>query len=145
MRNGDDGLAASDQSPYSVTPAGADSEPMTLIENELEILTEDECQALLGAGTVGRIGVTMGALPAIFPVNYTVVVYGAVVFYTGDGVKLRAALERAVVAFEVAHIDVAGRTGWSVMIVGLAEDITDPAELAAVHQSGIAPLAGGDR
>jgi nitroimidazol reductase NimA-like FMN-containing flavoprotein (pyridoxamine 5'-phosphate oxidase superfamily) len=117
---------------------------MSLIENGLEILTEEECHAFLGAGTVGRIGVTMGALPAIFPVNYAVV-DGAVVFYTGDGVKLRAALERTVVAFEVDHIDVPGRTGWSVMIIGLAEDITDPGELAAVGRLGIAPLAGGDR
>ena len=117
---------------------------MTLIENGLEILTEEECHALLRSGTVGRVGVTMGALPAIFPVNYGVV-DGAVVFYTGEGVKLRAALEGAVVAFEVDHVETAGRTGWSVMVIGLAEDVTDPRELAAVGRLGIAPLAGGDR
>jgi len=117
---------------------------MTLIDNGLLILPEEECLDLLRVGTVGRIGVTMGALPAIFPVNYGLL-DGDVVFYTGDGVKLRAALEGAVVAFEVDHIDVAGRAGWSVMIVGLADDVTDPMELAAVGGLGIVPLAGGDR
>jgi uncharacterized protein len=117
---------------------------VTLIDNALPLLDEDDCLGLVRSGTIGRVGVTMGALPAIFPVNYGVV-DGAVVFYTGDGVKLRAALEAAVVAFEVDHFDAAAHTGWSVMIVGLAEDMTDPAELAAVGRLGITPLAGGDR
>ena len=117
---------------------------MTLIDNHLQILPEEECLDLLGSASLGRIGVTMGALPAIFPVNYGVVA-GAVVFYTGDGVKLRAALEGAVVAFEVDHIDVAGRGGWSVMVIGLAEEVGDAWELAAVERLGLRPLAGGDR
>jgi nitroimidazol reductase NimA-like FMN-containing flavoprotein (pyridoxamine 5'-phosphate oxidase superfamily) len=117
---------------------------MALLDNGLQILTEEECHDLLGRGRVGRVGVTMGALPAIFPVNYAVV-DGDVVFFTGDGVKLRAALERAVVAFEVDHIDAAGRTGWSVMLIGLAEDVADPRQLAAVGRLDLRPLAGGDR
>ena len=117
---------------------------MTLIDHSLQILREEECLGLLGTGTLGRIGVTMGALPAIFPVNYGLV-DGAIFFYTGDGVKLRAALEGAVVAFEVDHIDGAGRTGWSVMVIGLAEEVHDAWELAAVGRLDLRPLAGGDR
>jgi len=117
---------------------------MALIENGLQILPEEECHVLLAGGTLGRVGVTMGALPAIFPVNYGMM-DGAVVFYTGEGVKLRAALDGAVVAFEVDAVDTTTHSGWSVMIVGLAEDVTDPDELAAVGRLGLEPWAGGER
>ena len=70
-----------------------------LISEGLEILTEDECMALFGSTTVGRVGITIGALPAIFVVNY-VLVDGDIVFRTSDGTKLEAALRHAVVAFE---------------------------------------------
>ena len=36
----------------------------------LEELTEGDCRARLAAGSVGRVAITVGALPAILPVNY---------------------------------------------------------------------------
>jgi len=117
---------------------------MTLIDNGLEILSQDQCDALLRQGAVGRVAVTVAALPAIFPVNYAIL-DGDIVFLTGDGTKLRAALVRAVVAFEVDHIDPGPPSGWSVMAVGVAEEITDPGDLRAVAELGLRPFAGGDR
>ena len=66
----------------------------TMVYDGLEILDEHECRRLLASQCIGRVGVTIGALPAIFPVNY-VTVDGDIVFRTGEGTKLRAALERA--------------------------------------------------
>jgi uncharacterized protein len=117
---------------------------MTLIDNGLEILSPEQCLDLLQHSTVGRVAVTVAALPAIFPVNYAIL-DEAIVFRTGEGTKLRAALERAVVAFQVDHIDDATASGWSVMAVGMAEEITDPADIKAAEQLGLHPFAAGDR
>ena len=117
---------------------------MPLIDNGLEILSPEQCHDLLRRNDVGRVAVTVAALPAIFPVNYAVV-DDDIVFRTGQGTKLRAAVERAVVAFQIDHFDKSIGSGWSVMAVGLAEEITEPDELARARQIGLRPFAGGDR
>ena len=45
------------------------------------------CLALLGAGGIGRVAVSIGAVPAVFPVNYAML-DGEVVFRTGGGTRL---------------------------------------------------------
>ncbi|MEW6470825.1 MAG: pyridoxamine 5'-phosphate oxidase family protein [Actinomycetota bacterium] len=124
--------------------AVTDHQGMALIDNRLEVLSAEECHDLLRRNTVGRVGVSFAALPAIFPVNYAVL-DGDVVFLTGDGTKLRAALAQAVVVFEVDDFDATVPSGWSVMAVGVAHEITDPAELAAARKLRLRPFAGGDR
>ena len=98
----------------------------------IEELDPDECLRLLASVPVGRVGVTIDALPAVLPVNF-VVTDGAVVFRTIPGTKLDASTTDAVVAFEV---DVYGTTddpgGWSVLVRGIARELTDPAALASV-------------
>ena len=71
------------------------------------------------------MGITIGALPAIFPVNYRVV-DGAIVYWTSPGSKMSAAVAGAVVAFEVDDYQLADRTGWSVLAVGRADVVADP-------------------
>jgi len=117
---------------------------MTLIDNGLEILSPQQCHDLLEGGRVGRIAVNVGALPAIFPVNYTIL-RDRIVFLTGEGTKLRAAVDRAVVAFQIDHFDEPSGSGWSVMAIGLAEEISDPEELRAAEQLPLRPFAGGER
>ncbi|MBF6557824.1 MAG: pyridoxamine 5'-phosphate oxidase family protein [Acidimicrobiales bacterium] len=39
----------------------------------MEILSDDECIALLHQVPVGRIAVTVDALPVIFPINFAIV------------------------------------------------------------------------
>lgn len=117
---------------------------MTLIDNGLEILSPAQCHDLLGRATVGRVAVTVAALPAIFPVNYALL-DDQIVFLTGEGTKLQAAVERAVVAFQVDHFDEDSASGWSVMAVGVAEEITSPDELRAAKAIGLRPFAHGDR
>ena len=117
---------------------------MTLIDNGLEILSPAQCRDLLTRARVGRVAVTVAALPAIFPVNYALL-GDDIVFLTGEGTKLRAALERAVVAFQVDHIDEASGSGWSVMAVGIADEITEPIEIKAAEAMDLRPFAAGDR
>jgi nitroimidazol reductase NimA-like FMN-containing flavoprotein (pyridoxamine 5'-phosphate oxidase superfamily) len=90
----------------------------------LSELSRSECLALLASATVGRIGVSIGALPAIGPVFITVV-DGVVAFRTGPGTKLAAASAGAIVALEVDRVDEATGEGWSVLVRGVAHEVTD--------------------
>jgi uncharacterized protein len=96
----------------------------------LDVLTIDECQWLLreNVGSVGRIGVSVGAVPEVLPVNFAMS-GGDIVFRTSRGTKLHAAATNAVVAFEVDGSDEV--SGWSVLVVGQASEVTDPADIAA--------------
>jgi nitroimidazol reductase NimA-like FMN-containing flavoprotein (pyridoxamine 5'-phosphate oxidase superfamily) len=70
----------------------------------LDVISEDECYELLTGVQVGRVIVSIDALPAAFPVNYWL---GdkAIVFRTAPGTKLTAAVSHTVVGFEVDEID----------------------------------------
>lgn len=115
-----------------------------LIDEGLELLTEEEAWALVQEEDLGRIGVSMSALPAIFPVNY-VVLDGAVLFRTSPGSKLSAASANAIVAFQVDHHDRRDRSGWSVLIIGLAEVVHDVGVAARASAAGLEPYADGRR
>ena len=117
---------------------------MMLTNEGLELLTEEECLDLLAAGGVGRVGATIAALPVIMPVNYAFV-DGEILFRTGEGTKLSAATQRAVVAFEVDTYDAHSASGWSVLVVGRSSVVTDPLELARLDGYDITPWADGTR
>jgi nitroimidazol reductase NimA-like FMN-containing flavoprotein (pyridoxamine 5'-phosphate oxidase superfamily) len=98
----------------------------------VEELEPEECLRLLSTVPVGRVGVTIDALPAVLPVNF-VVSNGAVVFRTIPGTKLDASTKDAVVAFEAdAYGTNEDPGGWSVLVRGVAREVTDPAERASV-------------
>jgi nitroimidazol reductase NimA-like FMN-containing flavoprotein (pyridoxamine 5'-phosphate oxidase superfamily) len=99
----------------------------------VEGLSRDECMALLDTATVGRVGVSVGAIPAVLPVNY-VMDGDAIVFRTVPGTKLDAALTNAVVAFEADDFDWRHETGWSVLVRGIAREVTDEHALARVRR-----------
>jgi hypothetical protein len=93
-----------------------------------EVLDAAECRRLLAAGTVGRLGFTDGALPAIVPVPYTMRDGNVLIAARRDDPVLRA-VRGAVVAFEVGTYDAATMSGWSVVVVGPSRvsDTADPA------------------
>jgi uncharacterized protein len=109
----------------------------------LEVLDEDECRSLLGSSTPGRIGFRIGDSPAILPVNYRML-DDDVVFRTDPGSKLTAALMGVQVAFEVDEAAGPG-AGWSVLVVGYAEEIRDSATLERVNRLDIEPWVEGHR
>lgn len=109
----------------------------------LEILDEDQCLGLLATAAVGRVALCQGALPAVLPVNFAL--YGhKIVFRTGQGTKLDAAVRHSVVAFEVDWFDATCHEGWSVMAVGRAEDITDDQDLIG-GDGQLRSWVGGER
>jgi uncharacterized protein len=111
--------------------------------NGLEVLSRDECLRLLGAEVLGRVAVSTAALPTILPVNYR---YDGrrILLRTGRGTKLDAATRNAVVAFEIDDVDRATHTGWSVVVTGVAIEVTDPAELADIERHPLEPWAPGE-
>ena len=111
-----------------------------LDRNGLQVLDRAECLRLLGTVTLGRIGISSGALPVILPVNFRLV-GDRIVFRTSAGTKLDAATRGAVVAFEVDAMDPFEHTGWSVMVTGVARQVTDPAELDAIQPDHVARWA----
>lgn len=110
----------------------------------LRELSRDECLARLCSARVGRVAVTHRALPAIVPVNY--VVDRGILFRTSSDGMLDRACRGQVVAFEVDQLAEDGRSGWSVLVVGVADAVERSDELRAVG-TGLVSARGsvGDR
>jgi uncharacterized protein len=102
----------------------ADDEAVEVDRNGLEVLGRDECLRLLATATIGRVGLSSAALPSVLPVNFRLV-DDRVLFRTGRGSKLDAATRNAVVAFEVDDFDLVENTGWSVVVTGVAHELSD--------------------
>ena len=116
---------------------------MTL-EKQMDALTSAECLDLLAHHTFGRLAFMdhVGVLPMILPVNY-VLHADLVTFRTGPGSKLGTALRGEPVAFEVDGLNSADKTGWSVVVRGHAEVVTDSLELASLWETPLQPWAPG--
>lgn len=112
--------------------------------NRLQELDVDTCLGLLSRRHFGRVALSDEDGPVVLPVNYTVD-RGAVVFRTAEGTKLDAAVRVEPVAFEVDEVDEAARSGWSVVIRGMLEEVVDPEELERLRLQPLAPFAGGER
>jgi len=100
----------------------------------LESLSREECLRLLRTQSVGRIGITVKALPVVLPINFGLL-GESIVFRTSQGTKLDSATNKTVVAFEVDDYEPDGRSGWSVLVVGSAskmpvDEVNDAEELA---------------
>jgi len=100
--------------------------------NGLEILGRDACRELLGTQLLGRIGVTVNALPVVLPVNYQLF-DGELIIQTERDTRLADATHNTVVAFEVDHVDADGPGSWSVAITGIANEVTDPDVIAQLR------------
>ena len=98
-------------------------------------ISPEACADLLAASKLGRLGVVIDGRPEIFPVNH---VYdretGTVAFPTNAQSKLHGAFEWPFVAYEVDGVEPGDESGWSVAVVGRAEEITDPDEIARLSR-----------
>jgi nitroimidazol reductase NimA-like FMN-containing flavoprotein (pyridoxamine 5'-phosphate oxidase superfamily) len=112
---------------------------------EIDVLSEEECLELLRSHHVGRIALTDHGQPLIFPVNYAAD-DRAVVFRTGPGMKLQES-RMSRVAFEIDEVDTAAGTAWSVMVKGIAYDITDAGDSLSerLRELVVETMAPGDR
>jgi hypothetical protein len=97
-----------------------DTEPV----RRLAELDRSAAWKLLSTMAYGRIVFTQNALPAIRAVNHLI---------DDDHIVVRTRLgahANTVVAYEVDQLDPQKRLGWSVVVTGYAEPITDPIETA---------------
>lgn len=109
----------------------------------LETLTATQSLRLLARAQIGRAVFTVGALPAVVPVTFAVDGDG-VVIRTGADTRLAGSADGQVMAFEVDELDTVNRTGWSVVVTGVAEIVTDADERAQADTSVLA-WTPGDR
>ena len=109
-------------------------------------LDREECYRLLGMVHLGRVAVYAPnwGHPVIRPVTFRFH-ENSVVFRTDRGSKFTALLLSERAAFEVDAIDQHSRTGWSVIVTGLVEEVDNAAELHRLDRLGLEPWAPGDK
>lgn len=84
-------------------------------------LTRADCLDLVRTVSVGRVGLTLGALPLIVPVGFVVDDHHNIVFGTDDRHHLHPALDGTVVAFETGSYSPVAGPPWSVLVQGVTE------------------------
>lgn len=113
-------------------------------ERVLVPLDRATCLELLATVPVGRLVFTARALPEVTPVNFRLF-EGNVVLRVADASHAAEGAVDTVVAFQADDVDAAGRTGWSVTVVGRSSEIVDPAVRERVLALPLEPWAGGRR
>lgn len=106
-------------------------------------LPQEVCAELIKSATMGRLGVVVAGKPEVFPVAH-VYLDGDIIFPTNTGTKVHAALEWPWVGFEVDGLESGGESGWSVMVSGRAEEITDPSTIKHLVATRSAPWRRGN-
>jgi nitroimidazol reductase NimA-like FMN-containing flavoprotein (pyridoxamine 5'-phosphate oxidase superfamily) len=107
----------------------------------LEVLDRVECLLRLGNEHVGRLGVCVDGQPLVLPINY-VLDGDDIVFRSDRGTKVHSALGHRV-AFEIDGHDAFSHAGWSVLAVGVAEQIVDSSDLARAAALHVSPYGPG--
>ena len=113
-------------------------------ERRMDQLDTRQCLQLMGTVQFGRLFFIHNAQPAVRPVNHLV---------DGSTIIIRATIGAAitqdvggyrgmVVAYETDAIDTARQLGWSVVVVGTAQVVTDQ-KAAARYRSMIEPWVAG--
>ena len=107
-------------------------------------LDRSACMRLLAGQEVGRVVYTDSALPAVTVVTYALA-GSSIVFRTSATSRTARLVPGCVVAFEVDDLDAVSRTGWSVVVTGVAQLVREPAQLARLDALFLVPWAPGDR
>lgn len=109
-----------------------------------EVLTAEECRSLLRSATVARLAFVVDGWPVVLPVNCALD-SNDVVIRTDPGTKLASTRGGAQVAVQIDSTNALYRLGWSVLVSGMADEVTDRDELARLASLPLAPWAGGDK
>ncbi len=105
----------------------------------IEVLDRDTCLALLRTVAIGRVAwATPTGHAVVLPVNF-VLDDDAVVFKTSHGGKLDIVREGRALSFEADDVEPALQVGWSVLVTGVAEVITDPDRIRRLEGLPLAP------
>ena len=90
------------------------------------MLSAGECRDYLARGGIGRVAVSVAALPSIHAVSF-VLDGERLLFRVAQRSPLRRAVAGSVVAFSADHFDEHYEEGWSVMVRGVGEEVADEA------------------
>jgi nitroimidazol reductase NimA-like FMN-containing flavoprotein (pyridoxamine 5'-phosphate oxidase superfamily) len=96
-------------------------------------LDSHSCVELLRTQRLGRVILTYRALPMAVPVSYAVE-QESVVLRAPPAGPLALGASGSVVALEADALDANTGFGWSVMVTGMATEVTDPAEVDALQR-----------
>jgi hypothetical protein len=118
---------------------------VALPAERLQVLTVRECLEHLRSRDLGRLAFQVDGDVEILPINYAID-GRVVVFRTASLTRLQRSL-RARVTFEVDSWDLVAEVGWSVVLKGVARDVTDGTDpfSIALRRGGVVPLAPGKR
>lgn len=107
----------------------------------LEVLDRAACLALLRTVDIGRVAwCSPSGHPVVLPVNFTVDGED-VVFQTAPGGKLDAVRHGRLLSFQADDVERAFKSGWSVLVTGKAQVVTDPDEVQRLERLAVAPWA----
>lgn len=98
---------------------------------EIVVLDEGNCWELLRSSNLGRLAVSVGGEPEIFPVNF-VAADDRVLFRTAEGTKLVELSVNSRVAFEVD--EVGADYAWSVVVKGTARILDKQSEIDVAEE-----------
>lgn len=116
-------------------------DPLEAHRGRLGLLDEHECIALLGRAKLGRIALSVGALPAIYPIRFALLGRDPV-FRTHPRAGLVEATAGNVVCLQADDAEPDADGGWSVMVTGPAEVLTEPEVLAEARDLPLPPWTG---
>jgi nitroimidazol reductase NimA-like FMN-containing flavoprotein (pyridoxamine 5'-phosphate oxidase superfamily) len=109
-------------------------------QRELQNLSREECLALLGRERVGRLVYHDDDGPVVQPVNFAV--SGETIVLRVEGGSKQRAMAEPLLAFEVDRVNDEDRSGWSVIVRGVGEEVEAddlPSLLHELHQTGGTP------
>ncbi len=110
----------------------------------LEVLDPQSCMSLLRPGGIGRLVFDDEQGPVALPLNFGMLA-DDLVFHTGEGSIGAAVASGRAVSLEVDNFDTALAEGWSVLVRGHAQVISEPEEVRQVAQLGLESWAGAPR
>jgi Pyridoxamine 5'-phosphate oxidase len=112
-------------------------------ERFMRELPREAAMRLLASVPVGRLVFTHQALPAIRPVNHLVDDDTIVIGLTpGSAIAASTGSGGTVVAYEADALDLDGRLGWTVIVVGVARLVTE-ADAVLRYRARLRPWLSG--
>lgn len=104
---------------------------MTASWTRREDLDQEQSLRLLGSVRWGRCAWSSPTGPRILPVNFSLL-DGNVYFRTGLNGRLAEVATGNAVALEADELDDRMESAWSVVVLGVADQVEDPAEVASL-------------
>jgi hypothetical protein len=108
----------------------------------LETLDPAVCRRLLGTAFVGRVGLVVGEIAYVLPVNYAVA-EDLIVFRTARGSTFDRLARERTLTFEIDHVDPGFHAGWSVMAIGWGFGLEDEVSDEVLHALDLRPWGMG--